>query len=131
MSRDPTRLRVYHHAHGLVLAVFRHGEAFPPAQRFVVRQQLFRAVLSIVCNLVEGCARRSVHEYRQFVSIALGSAREAEYLIDLSGELSYLPPAAVEDCRCRCKAVVGSLQNLTKALEELSDGGPGPRTAKG
>jgi four helix bundle protein len=119
MSRNPTKLRVYHDAHGLVLAVFKHSDAFPPEQRFVIRPQLCRAVLSIVCNLVEGCARRSSGEYRHFVSIALGSAREAAYLIDLSGELSYLPPPAVHDCRSRCKAVVGSLQNLTRALENL------------
>jgi four helix bundle protein len=119
MSRDHTKLHVYHHAHGLVLAVFRHGEAFPREQRFVIRQQLYRAVLSTVCNVVEGCARRSPSEYRHFVGIALGSAREAEYLIDLSGELSCLPPVAVNDCRSRCKAVVGSLQNLARALEQL------------
>jgi four helix bundle protein len=102
-----------------VLAVFRQGDAFPREQRFVIRHQLYRAVLSIVCNLVEGSARRSPAEYRHFVRIALGSAREAAYLIDLAGELSFLPPSVVEDCRSRCKAVVGSLQNLTRALENL------------
>ena len=119
MSRNPTKLRVYHDAHGLVLAVFRYGEPVPASQRFVIRQQLYRAALSIVCNVVEGCARRTVGEYRHFVSIALGSAREAAYLIDLAGELSYLPPAAVQDCRLRCRTVVGSLQNLAQALENL------------
>jgi four helix bundle protein len=118
MSRDPAKLRVYHHAHGLVVAVFRHGEAFPRDQRFIIRQQLYRAALSTVCNIVEGCARRSINEYRHFIDVALGSAREAAYLIDLSGELSYLPVTAVDDCRSRCKAVVGSLQNLSRALEK-------------
>ena len=85
MSRDPAKLRVYHHAHGLVLAVFRHGEAFPRDQRFVIRQQLYRAVLSTVCNIVEGCARRTGYQYRHFISVALGSAREAAYLIQFLG----------------------------------------------
>jgi four helix bundle protein len=129
VSRDPKKLRVFHDAHGLVVAVFTCGDAFPPEQRFVIRQQLYRAVLSIVCNLVEGCARRTVNEYRHFVRIALGSAREAAYLIDLSGELSYLPLSALADCRTRCKAVVGSLQNLTRALESIPE--PRPKQGQG
>jgi four helix bundle protein len=130
MSRDPSKLRVYHHAYGLVLAVFRLGDAFPVEQRFVIRQQLYRAVLSIVCNIVEGCARRTTNDYRHFVNIALGSAREAAYFIDLAGELSYLTPAAVDDCKYRCKAVVGSLQNLSRALEDMTADGDGPRDTK-
>jgi four helix bundle protein len=85
----------------------------------VIQQQLQRAALSIVCNLVEGCARRTASEYRQFVNIALGSAREAAYLIDLSEELFYLPQPAADDCKIRCKRVVGSLQNLLRALEKF------------
>jgi four helix bundle protein len=118
---------VFHHAHGLVIAVFRLGDAFPAEQRCVIRQQLYRAVLSTVCNIVEGCARRTTNDYRHFVNIALGSAREAAYLIDLAGELSYLTPAAVNDCRSRCKAVVGSLQNLSRAQEDLTADGDGPK----
>ena len=121
MSRDPKRLRAYHLSHELVVAVFRHAHSFPREQRFLVQQQLQRAVLSIPCNVVEGCARRTAREYRHFVNIALGSAREAAYLIDLSGELSYLPAHAVDECRIRCDAVVACLQNLMKALERMPD----------
>ena len=123
MSRDPKKLRAYHLSHQFVLTIFRHAHEFPREQRFLIQQQLQRAALSISCNIVEGCARRSAGEYRQFVNIALGSAREALYLIELSGELSYLPPTAFADCRKRCDAVVGCLQNLMAALERL--GAPG------
>ena len=114
----PKRLRAYHLSHELVVAVFRHAHSFPREQRFLVQQQLQRAALSIPCNVVEGCARRTAREYRHFVNIALGSAREAAYLIDLSGELSYILAAAVYD---RCDAVVACLQNLMKALERMPD----------
>jgi four helix bundle protein len=120
VSRDPAKLRVYHESHALVVSVFRHSGGFPREQRYVIQQQLQRAALSIVCNLVEGCARRSAHEYRQFVNVALGSAREAAYLIDLSAELSYLPKPVTDDCGIRCKRVVGSLQNLMRALERFN-----------
>jgi len=119
VSRDPKNLRAYHLAHTLVLVVFRHAHNFPREQRFVIQQQLQRAAVSITCNLVEGCARRTTSEYRHSINIALGSAREAAYLIDLAGELSYLPPPVLHDCRICCHQVVGCLQNLMGALEEM------------
>jgi len=117
-------LRAFHLAHSLVLAVFRHSAALPPHQRFVIQAQLQRATLSVACNLVEGCSRTGLNEYRHFVSVALASAREAEYLVSVVTELGFLPSSAAQDCRNRCNAVVGALQNLLKALERL-DRAPG------
>ena len=108
-----------HIAHALVLAVFRHSAALPAHQRFVIQPQLQRAALSVPCNIVEGSARRGVNEYRHFVSIALGSAREAEYLVAVASELGYLTAPAVEECRNCCDAVIGSLQNLMRALDGM------------
>jgi four helix bundle protein len=119
MSRDPKRLRAYHLAHALALTVFRHSSSLPPSQRFVIQQQLQRAALSVPCNIVEGCARRRLPEYRHFANIALGSAHETGYLIQLATELGYLPGAATTECRDCCAAVVGALQNLMKALEHM------------
>jgi four helix bundle protein len=53
VSRDPSKLRVYHESHALVVSLFRHSGGFPREQRYVTQQQLQRAALSIVCNLVE------------------------------------------------------------------------------
>jgi len=84
---------------------------------------LQRASLSVACNLVEGSSRQSLKEYRHFVSTALASAREAEYLIRVATELSYLPAAASEECRTCCVSVVASLQNLLTALDKLAPRG--------
>jgi four helix bundle protein len=119
MSRDPTRLRAYHLAHALVLAVFRHAPALPRDQRFVIQQQLQRSALSIACNIVEGCARRHIREYRHFINVALGSARETDYLLGLISELKYLPQEASSECTTCCRAAVGALQKLSTALERL------------
>ena len=119
MSRDPNRLKAFHLAHALVLTIFRQAPRFPREQRYILQQQLQRAALSTACNLVEGCARRTLAEYRHFVNISLASARETAYLISLAAELQYLPDPAIEECRKHCRAVVGSLQNLLTALEAL------------
>jgi four helix bundle protein len=119
MSRDPNRLKAFHLAHALVLTIFRHTHLLPREQRYVLQPQLQRAALSITCNLVEGCARRTLGEYRHFVNISLASARETAYLLSLAQELQYLPASVIQECRNRSNAVVGSLQNLHTALEGL------------
>lgn len=47
------------------------------------RDQLHRASLSIALNLAEGSAKPSLKERRRFYTIALGSLRETQALIDL------------------------------------------------
>jgi four helix bundle protein len=48
-----------------------------------IRDQLERASLSIYLNLVEGSAKPTKKEQTRFFSIALGSLREVEALLDL------------------------------------------------
>ena len=46
-------------------------------------------------NVVEGCARESGTEYARFLEIALGSAREVAYLLQVAARLDFLTLAAV------------------------------------
>jgi four helix bundle protein len=72
---------------------------FPAHERFGLAQQLRRAVISAAANIVEGCARASPGEYAHHLSIAYGSACEAEYEIDLASRLGYLREADAEALR--------------------------------
>ena len=58
-----------------------------------VRDQLHRASLSIVLNIAEGSAKPSNKERRRFYTIALGSLRETQTIIDLEN----LPLASSAD----------------------------------
>jgi len=56
---------------------------------FGITSQLRRSALSIPANIVEGYARKSKKELAQFISIALGSHAETEYLFDFSRRLGH------------------------------------------
>jgi four helix bundle protein len=56
---------------------------------FGLTSQIRRAVLSVPTNIVEGYARKSKKELMQFVSIALGSHAETEYLFNFSKRLGF------------------------------------------
>ena len=57
---------------------------FPKAELFGLTSQLQRAVLSVPTNIVEGHARNSKKEFHRFLSIALGSLAETEYLLEFA-----------------------------------------------
>jgi four helix bundle protein len=53
-------------------------------------QQIRRAAVSIPSNVAEGQFRNSSKEFKQFLSIALGSAAELETQLIIAGEIDYL-----------------------------------------
>jgi four helix bundle protein len=87
VARDPKKLQVYHLAHELVLAVYRVAPRLPPDERFGLAQQLKRAAVSVPTNIVEGSVRRSAAGYARYLEVALGSAVEVRYLLDLVRDL--------------------------------------------
>lgn len=115
MSRDHKKLRVFHDAHALTLAIYKHTREFPRDEWFGIRAQMRRAAVSVASNLVEGNARRTTSDYLNFLYIALGSACEAAYLVRLSDELGYSSVSTSRDLQQRSGAVVK--QKLTETTE--------------
>ena len=116
MPRDPTKLAVFHRAHQLALAVYRLTRTLPTSERFGLQTQLRRGAVSIPANIVEGCARTSAREYRRFLDIAVGSAVEVRYLLQLAVDLGLFDGAESSECRECADHVVRELQNLRKAV---------------
>jgi len=116
MSRDHRKLRVFHDAHSLTLAIYKHTRNFPKDEWFGIRSQIRRAAVSVPSNLVEGNARPTTRDYLKFLYIALGSACELKYLVGLSDELGYSGSAS-SNIQQQCNAVVKQLERLTQTME--------------
>lgn len=54
---------------------------------WVITDQILRASFSIGANITEGFGRYRGREYSRFLQIALGSARETGYWLELLGEI--------------------------------------------
>ena len=93
--RDHKKLRVFEQADVLVEIVYRESQRFPRGEEFGLRSQIRRAAISVVSNIVEGCARSSEAEYLRFLDIAYGSAKELEYQIGLCARLGFIAPTVL------------------------------------
>jgi four helix bundle protein len=120
MSRDHRKLQVFQDAHKLVLAIYRGTKEFPREEWFGLRAQMRRAATSVPSNLVEGNARSSTRDYLKFLYIALGSACELLYLIQLTEELGYAGGKGWRETQREADSVVRRLQRLTQTMEAMA-----------
>ena len=77
-------------SHNLTLEVYKASEKFPESEKFGITSQIRRSAASIPTNISEGCGRDSDSEFNRYLTIALGSASETEYLLILSKDLGYI-----------------------------------------
>jgi four helix bundle protein len=131
MSRNHERLRVYHDAHSLTLAIYRNSEAFPRDEWFGLRSQIRRAAASVGCNIVEGSARDTTRDYVRFLTLALGSSCELQYLILLVRELELNSRANWADLEEQSKHVSRQLRRLIDRLPGDGESLPGRRSESG
>jgi four helix bundle protein len=109
-------LRVWKTAVELALEVYRITESFPQSERFGLTSQLRRAAVSIASNIAEGHARSSRGEYRNFLSIARGSAVEVEVQLFLAEQIGYVQSSTLVSARGYCESISRMITNLKRAL---------------
>ena len=119
MSRDPRKLQAFQLADALVVRVYDATRDFPPEERYGIQNQIRRAAVSIVCNVVEGCARRTTREYLHFINIALASASETRYLLGLAMRLGMTKSADLRAVYDAYGDLLKVLQKLTHAIEQM------------
>ncbi|PIQ84106.1 MAG: four helix bundle protein [Candidatus Omnitrophica bacterium CG11_big_fil_rev_8_21_14_0_20_63_9] len=84
------KLRVWQLADQLAHEVYKATRNFPNEEQFGLVSQLRRSAVSVPTNLVEGQARKSRKEFRQFISMSLSSLAEVEYLLEFSYAEQYV-----------------------------------------
>jgi four helix bundle protein len=121
--QDYRKLRVWQKAHELALATYaicaylRHPDAWS------LRDQVFRAALSIPSNIAEGSGRGSNPDFRRFLWHSLGSCNELEYDLLLARDLRFLPREVHEPLAGQLEDVRRMLSGLIQRLTTADDRG--------
>lgn len=79
--------------------------------------QLVRALTSVGANLAEGYGRHYKQEYRRFLSIARGSAFEADHWFEIIIELNIFPKDPLLEFLERNQETIRILTRMMKNLE--------------
>jgi four helix bundle protein len=112
-SRSYKDLEVWQLALELVKEVYRVTGNFPSSEKFGLTQQIRRSAISIPSNIAEGQFRNSSKEFKQFLSISLGSAAELETQLIIAKEIDYL---AID----KFNSLLDTLERIMKMLKKLS-----------
>jgi four helix bundle protein len=119
MARDHRKLRVFHDARRLALAIYKHTKNFPKEEWYGLRVQIRKASVSIPTNIVEGSARRSTREYLNFLNIARASGAEVAYLVHLTFELEMMTKSSFAVLDQLCQQLVPQLEALVESVSQL------------
>jgi len=74
----------------LVKEVYLLAENLPNSEKYGLKSQILRCVVSIPANIAEGCAKDSQKDFVRFLQISLGSAFELETHLIICEELSFI-----------------------------------------
>jgi four helix bundle protein len=73
-----------------VVDIYKITRKLPTEEKYGLASQMQRAATSIPSNIAEGAGRNTSTSFKQFLTIAIGSAHELETQIIICKKLSYL-----------------------------------------
>ena len=118
--KDYRELIAWQKAMDLVEMVYRVTDAFPRKEIYGLTSQMRRAVVSIPCNIAEGQARSTTRDFLNFLSIAMGSLKEAETQVLISQRLGYLNAPQTSQLLELTTEVGRVISGLTNSLRRRS-----------
>ena len=92
-------------------------EAFRECKDYSFRNQIQRAVISIMNNIAEGYERKGNKEFKQFLFIAKGSCGEVRSMLYPALDFKYINNTKFEDCNKLTIEVAKMLSGLIKSLD--------------
>lgn len=119
--QDFRRLRVWHLAKELAIALERALPMHACRRLPGFRNQILRAGLSISSNIAEGCGKRSRSEFRRYLETSLGSLLEVESNLEIALSGGVLRADAYATLTSRATVLRRMLISLMDAVERGDD----------
>jgi len=114
--RDFKKYDIWKLSHKLTLDIYKISNDFPKEEIYGLTSQIRRASSSIPTNISEGCGRSSDSDFNRFLTIAIASACETEYLLILSKDLKYITIEKFNELNSEVNTVKKKIYTLKQKL---------------
>ena len=94
--RNYKKLKIWSQGIELVKQIYVLVEQLPTTEKFGLKSQITRAVVSVPSNIAEGCSRNSEIEFKRFLEIAMGSLFEVHTQLIIIQELNFIKSEDLE-----------------------------------
>lgn len=107
-------LRVWHDSRRLAAKIYKATRTGAFAQDYGLRDQVRRAIVSVMSNIAEGYERGGTKEFLHFLRIAKGSAGEVRCQLYAAEDAGYLESAVAAE-------LLGDAASLSRQLQALAE----------
>lgn len=112
------KLTVWQRARSLVKEVYLLTALFPEEEKFGLRSQIQRAVVSVSSNIAEGSGRYFNKEKLHFYSIAYGSLLEVVSQLFLACDLGYIQSSDLERLEPAMDEIARMINGMMKTIRQ-------------
>lgn len=94
--RNFRQLAVWNQGIDLTVRGYELANQLPAEERYGLKSQITRALVSIPSNIAEGCSRKSDKDFARFLEISLGSAYEVETDLVIVEKIGYVDSQTIK-----------------------------------
>ncbi|HEY8188286.1 MAG TPA: four helix bundle protein [Pyrinomonadaceae bacterium] len=116
MDKPHKRLLAWQKSMDLVVEIYDLTKGFPKDEGYGLTSQLRRASVSVPSNISEGAAGRSVTQFRNFLSVAIGSLNEVSTQLEIAYRVGYLDLHKHDSVESRVDECLALTFGLRKSL---------------
>jgi four helix bundle protein len=118
MEKPHKRLLAWRKSMDLVVVVYELTKTFPLDEMYALTSQIRRASVSVPSNISEGAAGRSAIQFRNYLSIAIGSLNEISTQLEIAYRVGYLDRNKLNDIENRVDECLALTYGLRKSLSQ-------------
>ena len=116
MSKPHKKLIAWRKSMDLVEKVYDVTRKFPQEEIYCLSSQMRRAAISAPSNIAEGAADRSAVQFRNYLSVAIGSLNELATQLEIAHRIGYLEAMAFSDTESLVDECLAVTYGLRKSL---------------
>jgi len=116
MDKPHKKLIAWQKAMDLVEKIYEVTRKLPREEIYGLTSQLRRAAVSVPSNIAEGAAGRSTIQFRNYLSVAIGSLNELETQLEIVWRIGYLDRKSVAKIEMFVDECLALTYGLRKSL---------------